>query len=309
MSSLRNKKSVNEGWPHGNQVAFSIRDDDISYFTEPWMLDAVYKEAWKMGFKVSLAVIPYVTAAFQRRIPKKFQGTNKIFPVTRNSELVAYLKEKLEEGVIDIVQHGCTHAGERGVREFAVDDFELLDKKLKEGRDLLRRAFNTQVNVFVAPHEKISRAAWKALVKNNMNLCRKFTLPRLFWMAFPSELGITKLFPLIFRSLNPFKPVSEDIIHTSKIIVIQWGTFLEGPDINIKIEEAKRTFEERLRKGGAFIIAHHYWEYFNEQGREGLLKERIAKFNEFLKYVHSKGNVWKTTLSAICSWLKETHQQ
>jgi hypothetical protein len=268
------------------------------------MLETIYKEAWKLDLRVSLAVIPYVKATFQGQIPKRFRGSNKIFPIVKNKELVAYLREKLEERCIDIVQHGCTHARERGFREFAVNDFELLNEKLKKGKDLLSKTFNTDVNMFVAPHEKISRAAWRVLIENEMNLCRKFTIARLFLTAFPHEMELGKFVKLLFQSFNPFGPISSDVIDVSRILVIQWEAFLEGPYINEKVEEAKRAFERHLDEGGVFVVAHHYWEYFDEWSQERLLKDRLAKFNELLKYVSSKQRIWKTTLSEICSWIK-----
>lgn len=291
-------------WPQGYDVAFTIRDDDICYFTKPWMLEAVYKEAWKQGFRVSLAVIPYVKATFQGQIPKRFRGNNRIFPIDKNRQLVTYLKEKLEEGCIDIVQHGCTHGRERGFREFAVDDFALLSKKLKKGRELLSKTFDTSINVFVAPHEKISRAAWRVLNENEMNLCRRFTATRLFLIAFPSGMELGKFAKLLFRSYNPFKSMPSDVIDVSKILVIQWRAFLEGPNIGREIEGAKKAFARHPNDREVFVVAHHYWEYFDEINQEHLLKDRLAEFNEFLKFVKFEQGIWKTTLSEICSWIK-----
>ena len=277
------------------QIPFIIRDDDVNYFTETWMLDTVYKEAWSRGFKVSLAVVPYMKATFQEQIPRKFRGKNRIFPITDNTELVVYLKEKLDDGLIDIIQHGCTHA----LNEFAANDFELLNHKLRKGKTLISEAFNARINTFVAPQEKISRAALKILIENEMNLSKSFTLLELFLTTFPSKMEISRFAALIPRSLNPFKPVSEDAIRISKILVVQWSAFLRESHIGEQIEEARKEFEKRLSKGGVFVLGHHHWEYFDTYSQK-LLKNRLAQFNKFLKYAHSQ-SVWKTTLSDFCT--------
>jgi len=291
-------------WPLGKRVAFAIRDDDINYFTQPWMLDTLYGEAWKLGFKVSLAVTPYVKATKLRLIPYSLRGANDFFPISENRELVDYLLKKIADGYVDIVQHGYTHARENGKPEFAINNFKLLDERLKKGNELLRKAFKRDITVFAAPHERISRAAWRSLSQNKMCLCRTFALGRFLMTAPLSNLNLRRLVKTIVRCPNPFKSISSSIIDLTDVLVIQWDAFLSGVGIEDQLENAKERFLERLSKGEAFVVAHHYWKYFYGLELENVRHERIACFNEFLRFVSSKNEVWKTTLSELCSWIK-----
>ena len=134
------------------------------------MLDLLYSDAWKLGFKVSLAVIPYVRATRSRFIPPEFRGKGKVFSISENTELIHYLLKRIEEGYVDIVQHGYSHEWVKGKPEFAVNDFAFVNERLKSGNRLLRKAFKREIGVFVAPYEKLSRATWKSIKANGMCL-------------------------------------------------------------------------------------------------------------------------------------------
>jgi len=293
-------------WPFDKRVAFAIRDDDVSYFTQPWMLDAIYGGAWRLGFKVSLAVTPYVKATKLRLVPRPLRGADTFFPISDNRELVDYLREKMQDGLVDIVQHGYTHAREGGKPEFAIHDFKLINEWLRRGNRLLRETFKRDITVFAAPHDRISRAAWKSLSQNGMCLCRRFSLGRLLLTAPLSSINLPKLAGTISRCPNPFKSVPSIIVDLADVLVIQWDMFLLGKDIKAQIEEAKGRFLKRLNKGEAFVMAHHHWEYFYNWESRAPRRERLECFNEFLKLVSSTNGVWKTTLSELCSWIKNS---
>lgn len=287
-----------------NKVAFTIRDDDISYFTQPWMLEKLYEEAWRLGFKVSLAVTPYVKATTRRHIPHSLRGTNKFFSISKNEELVDYLLEKIAEGSVDIVQHGFTHERENGVPEFCIDDFKSINERLKRGNKLLCQTFKQDITVFAAPHEGVSKAAWKSLSRNGMCLCRKFTLGRFLMTAPITRIDFRKLAKTFFHSPNPFKPISNSIIDLADILVIQWDAFFWSESrkkIRLQLEDAKEKFLKRLNRGEAFVLAHHYWDYFLDWDSRRVKKDMITCFNDLLNFVSLNRGVWKTTLGEIYS--------
>ncbi len=80
--------------PYGFDVAFSIRDDDISYFTPAENLDSIYQNAWNLGFKTSLAVIPAHKAVNTLNVPINIRNSNKYYKIYQNANLVKYLKKK-----------------------------------------------------------------------------------------------------------------------------------------------------------------------------------------------------------------------
>jgi len=285
-------------------VAFCIRDDDISYFTQPWMLDKLYCEAWRRGFKVSLAVIPYIKGGKLGRVFRNLGNSDRFYPVTDNRELIIYLSEKLAGGYVDVVQHGCTHARENEKPEFATRDFRTLNEKLLTGNRLLREAFKRNIPVFVAPNERLSRAAWKSLSQNQMCLCRKFTMGRFILTTLSSSADFPKLTQAILRSPNLFKPISTSIIDLANVLVFQWSVFLAGENIEVQIEEAKKIFLKALGKKEPFIVAHHHWEFLNGWESSDIRQDRLLCFNSFLRFASSTDRVWKTTLTELCSWMK-----
>jgi len=292
-------------WPSNKKVAFAIRDDDISYFTQPWMLDMLYSEAWRLGFKVSLAVIPNVKASQSSNVSRSLRGSKKFFPISENEELVDYLMEKITHGYVDIIQHGYTHAHMDGKPEFAINDFRLVDERLKKGNRLLRETFKRNISVFTAPHDKISRAAWKSISQNKMCLCRRFTLGRFLTTAPLFSINFRKLAWNIVCCPNPFKLMPRSIINLADVLVIQWNLLFSSnayPEAQLK--NAKEQFLKHLGEGEPFVMLHHHWEYFHDQKSKKIRQDLLASLNAFLNFVSSRNEVWKTTLSELCSWIK-----
>ena len=290
--------------PFDKKIAFAIRDDDVSYFTRPSMIDRLYRETWRLGFKVSLAVIPSIKST-QFNAPRALRDSNKYFPISENRELVDYLMEKIAHGYVDIVQHGYTHSRIDGKPEFAVKNFELVDERLKKGNKLLRETFKQDVTVFVAPHDKISSEAWKSIVQNKMCLCRRFTLGRFLMTAPIFNINFRKFVKTVFRSPNPSKLVPNSIIDLADTFVIQWYQLFSSNAVpEVQLENAKQKFLERLSEGGAFVTMHHHWDYFYDRESKKMRQDLLASFNNFLNFVSSAKGVWKTTLSEICSWIK-----
>jgi len=138
-------------------MRITIRDDDISYFTSINQLEKVYSKAWKRGFKAHLAVIPFVKSP-GTAVPKQDRKKRGIYPIGKNQRLVQYLKKRIHEGKIVIMQHGMTHEDFGG--EFEMEQFKIEDcPRLKEGKRYLEKVFGKEVDTFVAPHDRFSRAA------------------------------------------------------------------------------------------------------------------------------------------------------
>lgn len=289
-------------WPFKKKVAFAIRDDDVSYFTQPWMIDRLYEKAWQLGFKVSLAVIPNIKSP---RSNARFQAQGKkFFSISKNRDLVNYLREKIRNNQVDIVQHGYTHKNINGKPEFANNDFELINDMLKRGNKILRETFKLDVRVFTAPHDRISRAAWKSIVRNNMYLCRKFTLGRFLTTAPIYSLNLCKLVKNLIRQPNPFELLPNSLIDLSDTLVVQWDPLFSSdmnPEVQFKI--AEQQFFERLDEGSAFVTLHHHWDYFFNSESKLMKQGLLTGFNRFLTMVSSMNGVWKTTLSGLCTWI------
>ena len=300
-------KSSGGALPHKCRVAFAIRDDDTCFFTPTWMLDALYSEVWRRGFRVSLAVIPYVKATMQKHVPPPIRGSGNVYPISKNQELVAYLLEKIGEGYVDIVQHGCTHAYEDGKPEFAGNNFQLAYERLKLGRKLLEETFRREITVFAAPHDRISRASWRGLRLSGMGLCKRFTLGRLLLTISPPYTGLRELMRLALPSPNPFKPVFGRIVNVAGLTVIPLSAIFwswSNIPIQTQLKMAKKCFSECFERGGVFVLLHHYWDYFQDWTSKSFKQDMVACLHELLDFVSSHDGVWKTTLSEIYRWSK-----
>ncbi|UCH37411.1 MAG: DUF2334 domain-containing protein [Candidatus Bathyarchaeota archaeon] len=293
-------------FPSNTEVACAIRDDDVSYFTEPWMLERLYKEVWRQGFKVSLAVIPKLSISSQhfrnalsQRVTISTKG-KRSYSIAENRDLVTYLRGKIEEEKIDIIQHGYTHDSVKGQREFAINDFEIVNEKLQLGRALLRDTFKCDITVFAAPHEQISRAAWKSLKLNNMCLSRQFTLGRLLAIATESIPQAIRILQSA-QTLNPFSRIPSNIINVDGQFIVQWDTLISSNIcFNKQIQVAGRTFTARWIRKEPYILAQHYWEYLSN-GEQGEMNHALLKAFYSIIAPISANNipVWKTGLSDL----------
>lgn len=155
-------------WPDSAKVAFIIRDDDISFFTVPQMLERVYGPLWQLGFKATLAVIPKHKAIDDPNVPPTFRGSGTYHSIDQNRDLRRYLKNRLCEGKIAIAQHGFSHEMIDDVPEFGISDRDELARRLSEGIRILYSALRVEVKVFVPPWEKLSKPALDVIRKAGM---------------------------------------------------------------------------------------------------------------------------------------------
>jgi predicted deacetylase len=165
-------------WPNNADCAFAIRDDDVSYFTNPKQLEIIYRDAWKMGFKTSFAVIPNIRATNNLNVPPLLRSNLKYYSIRENEELVSYLKLHIANERVDILQHGFCHTENPHLPTLRIDlnkgelvsdersnidlkmfsEFYGLDeneccRRVIEGKRLLEETFNINVRGFVPPQE------------------------------------------------------------------------------------------------------------------------------------------------------------
>lgn len=149
--------------PYG-KMPILIRDDDTNFFTKANMLESIYSKAWEQGFKVCLSVVPFQKGTNDISVPPNIRTTNSHFSVTDNEPLVHYLKDKIRNGTIEILQHGFSHDIEDDGRgEFGKD----LDKKeeIELGRNIIKQAFEVDPKFFVPPGEDVSKQSLRTLVE------------------------------------------------------------------------------------------------------------------------------------------------
>jgi len=321
--------------PYAVDVAFAIRDDDVSYFTSPEKLEKIYKSAWDMGFKVSFAAIPMHKGTNNLNIPPEFRNTGKYYPINQNKELVEYLKAKISEGKADIMQHGFCHTEnsnlpalkfdlEKGLllgyngqktdlskySEFHGADEKDVSSKIKKGKIILEETFGVPIKVFVSPQELLTKHLWMALWKNNLNYCGSIgrnvitQIPVRYINFYPLLKLLTKK---AFR-INP-EAIAEDITHITDIITIPatyrhyWNKFTNDGSTEYWFNQFKKIFEMRKQQNSYFILLTHYWEYFYDWEEEITQKRQYEYLDKIFKYVNDNSKMWKCTISELVEWM------
>jgi hypothetical protein len=317
-------------WPDEEKAAFVIRDDDISYFTSMEKLEKLYKEAWKMGFKVSFAVVPMQKALDNIIIPPTFRGAAKYCPVYQNEELVKYLRVRILEGKVDVVQHGYCHMeiqlpspmfdfekGEtiplngqeldsaRYSEFYGLTEHASL-KRIREGRKILEHTFNSRVKVFVAPQEYLPKSLWKALRREGRYYCGFSNI-----RAVPiSDIRVSSFIPNVLRRILKRKVYPQGVCDVSSLPHLvptfrhSWNRNLDDKTANFWFRRFKEEFQACLGRKGIFILLTHHWEYFYDWQKEITQKKQFEYFCRMMDYV-DKYDVWKCGLTELFEWLFE----
>jgi Uncharacterized protein conserved in bacteria (DUF2334) len=137
-----------------------LRDDDTCACTPHACLERLYRPFLERGMPVNLAVIPEVRTSV-RMADGKLEGflaaglvpDAPLAPIGRNRELVEYLRGNPG---FQVAQHGCHH----DLFEFGASGREELARRLDRGALLLREAGFARPPAFVAPYDRLSRAAF-----------------------------------------------------------------------------------------------------------------------------------------------------
>ncbi len=257
-----------------------VRDDDISYFTPPELLEQLYDVLWSEGLPVCLSVIPNhydsVMVAYRSSTPQPDENTPSYefgrglsHPVWKNSRLTNFLGNLASSGCIE----ACVHGFEHRYSEFNVDACrarELLTSAL----DIFTTAFpQIQVKTFVPPYENLSRSAFESLIEFQLNVATELNTARDLKVA---ELGY-----------------HEDGIFESDgdCLVFACANYLFDPlKSDIEVEQA---LEKTLRRlPDLLIIANHYWDFF-----DGFLKpktHRIQLWSSFVKNLINRDAIFTT---------------
>jgi uncharacterized protein DUF2334 len=238
-------------------MKFAIRDDDACYFTPPSSLERVYHDIWDR-VPVCLATVPFAIGYQRDGIPREHWHAGEAFPLERNAELVASLKELLASRRVTVALHGYTHQDFPDGYEFqAAPDPE---RRIREGLQHLRGLLPADISVFVPPHNALSKRGLAAVGAAGLNILGSFlsfrpsmrvwdrrTLGN-WWRVrqFRAAAGLARSDRFIYPHVIRYADHAEFGCHS-----LVPGTTLE---------ELVAGFEAARRAGGHFCLATHYWE-------------------------------------------------
>lgn len=140
-----------------------LRDDDLSYFGDPQVLENLYGSIWDRA-PIHFAVIPKIYS-HQIEAPQDIQHEKDFYSIQENTQLVSFLKQKISEGKIKILQHGITHRDYDDSYELERLGVDILAEELTEGKRILEETFGVLIDTIVAPHDRFSCDAIRAIEK------------------------------------------------------------------------------------------------------------------------------------------------
>lgn len=253
-------------------ILFAIRDDDTSFFTDPEELEAVYGPYWG-EVPVSLAVVPFAVPSHKERLLKPgWRGTAPV-PLEENNQLVAYLRNKIKAGEVEILLHGYSHEyrkiNGRWVGEFGWKSYERMRRETAQGKRYLEELLGCSVRVFVPPSNTISAHGVRAIADAGLDLSG--IMGR--WGDRPVSVGYIRAYIKrwayrVFRG-HPYP----------------WPLAFGGHRELVAYALTPRADEGKLMAalahavsvGAPFVIATHYWEFAHAPAMHEVLRRLIDR--------------------------------
>lgn len=268
-----------------------IRDDDLSYWTKVNDIERIYKPLFDKKIKISFATIPFAVKMFNAgNFDTFYQDENSSLPIEKNKEIVEYIKEKINDGLVEIMLHGYNHlysfecdgvtktATKENLQnsrelnkkinflgEYNYQDYQTLYKKTKEGKEYLEDIFKLKITNFVPPSNQIKRNGIKAIYNNKLNLSG------LIGKKYDREISLKGIMTYLDRVIFSF--TNKDITYPK---IANYGRHKELPGYAFtpvtNFDKYEKQLEYCIKNNLPFQIATHYWELEDE------LKNRFYKF-------------------------------
>ena len=142
-----------------------LRDDDTCALTPRACLERLYRPFLDRGMPVNLATIPEVRTDVRMQ-DGRLEGfiaagrgpSGPSVKIGQSRELVDFIKS---EPALHVVQHGCHH----DLFEFGGSDRGQLGRLLDRGSEVLEEAGFARPESFVAPYDRLSRAAFAEVAR------------------------------------------------------------------------------------------------------------------------------------------------
>lgn len=270
-------------------IDFAIRDDDVCYWTEVEDLEKIYGTLWRENLKVSFSVIPFTVRSYNLGSINEFYQDNIQYPIHKNRELVAYLKDKIKNNLVSIMLHGVTHQYKikRGkevllatkenmermrerkseknknwklIGEFRWKSVEEMVEGIERGKKYLESIFGKEIKIFVPPSNDISKEGIRAIEEKGLNLSGEIVIREL---NRPIDLYVIKniLLKLIVGKLL-YKGKYPYLMNYKRHKEL--GTYGLVPSLSVEqLENYKKIIKKYgvdKRKKILFVLSVHYWE-------------------------------------------------
>ncbi len=286
-------------------MKFAIRDDDTNYFTTPRDLEEAYSSIWDIC-PITLFLVPYMKGDWKYWVREryfyyesldfnKYWDDNKIYPIGENKELVHFLKNKINEGKVELGIHGIHHRNSERylpeVKSNRVENAEFftqqnLSHKLLEAKDYLENVFKQNISVFSPPQNLVSSKGAKAVKNCNLSIIRNREKKRIILNIY--EIGFSNTVKILSHGIQKsfFKNTSDHYPHIlKKGNTVEITHYSFHPATNLK--NLKRNIYMINKQEGVFVLSTHY--YALQQSFDSNLSMRSDLLNIVKELDNNKG--------------------
>ncbi|MCA9582013.1 MAG: DUF2334 domain-containing protein [Myxococcales bacterium] len=229
-----------------------LRDDDCNATTPPSLLETLYRPFLDRGMPVHLAAIPEVRTDIiaphgevEGFVLGDARGKAETHPIGENQALLDYLRK---EPGYRVLQHGLRHEFVDGHCEFDRHDAHDLSFRLDRGLALFAEAGLPRASTFVAPQDRLSRAAVREITSRfpilSTGWMNRDRLPHRWWGPYLYEQKVRH------RSAFRLGPTAY-FTHPGCILSYHRDPSTILPAIQAEVE-----------RRDVMVIVSHHWEYF-----------------------------------------------
>jgi hypothetical protein len=297
----------------GGKIPILIRDDDTNYFTSERMLDSVYSEAWDKGYKVSLSVVPLQMGINDISVPPDARTSGRYYSVADNESLSRYIRKKIDQNVVEVIQHGLSHELVNGIRgEFGGN----LGKKeeIEKGRNIIKEALGTEPKFFVPPGEDISIQNIMALLEQELiPVYRETLFDQILRLGFIPDVVKIAGMKLVMNRYNNDKDENfgvqfiKPVLITARKNVITWSLPRMGISHITSFESLYSLTDCIIKLCSRYrmpvCIINHYHLYYYDWNPTVTKCELLKAFSNVLRSFDKLEIGWKTTFSELLNRL------
>jgi hypothetical protein len=240
----------------------AIRDDDVNYFTNIKDISNAYGDILSYAL-ISFALVPFYYD----------HDTNREYPIGGNNNLIEYLRNLIANRKAYIILHGYNHANEHNTPEFMIRSD--LTEKVVGGKVYLEKIFGQGIEIFVPPHNVLSKKGIIAIEKAHLNLLGSIPLN-----PFVRGFSFNGLFYLLYKlyymyrnaNLGKLSNVIPSILNFRNHKELGCYSLIPGRTL----EELTRAFNTIREHNSIFCLNTHYWEINRHSSLKSILNDFLA---------------------------------
>lgn len=259
-------------------MKFALRDDDLNYFFSPSMIEKYYKSIWDFC-PVSMSVVPFIKGNWPRWLKEAEKmgpgyvdedylkgrlADNEVYPIHKNSELVAFVKDKIVGGNIYLTIHAIHHRNEDEVIPQFKNNYGYgaefytnrnLSMELEKAIEYIEKTFNQKIDVFTPPQNLLSDKGLNAVLNNRLAICAD--LPGVKNINSMKLLGINNYIKYFIFKLRKRNNIFPHVIKNDRLSLVAHQRLQPGSDIS----KIKREIDLASEQNGVFVLSTHSYAF------------------------------------------------